>query len=330
MTSADTNGRGRKLAVVAIGGNSLIKDKAHQSVADQYAAAHESMTHIASLVEAGWDVVLTHGNGPQVGFMLRRSELAQHELHLIPLDYSGAHTQGSIGYMLQRALTNEFRRRGIDKHAVTLVTQTLVDRHDPAFQEPSKPIGSFLSATEAEQRQREDGWAMVEDAGRGWRRVVPSPAPQRIIEQEAIEELIDDGFLVISTGGGGIPVMEDDTGALVGVEAVIDKDLSAALLATSLNADLLLISTAVDRVAINFNKPDQQWLDEITLSQAKAYMAEGHFAKGSMEPKIQAIIGYLERGGRKAVITSPEQIARALRGEMGTAIVPDGTAPQQK
>jgi len=311
-----------KVAIVAIGGNSLIKDPKHQTVPDQYAAAVETCHHIADMIQEGWNVVITHGNGPQVGFILRRSELSRHELHEVPLDSCGADTQGAIGYMLQKALYNEFRRRGMNKQAVTVVTQVLVDRNDPSFQNPSKPIGSFMSREIALQRRDTDGWAVMEDAGRGWRRVVPSPIPIKIIERDAIKCLIEAGFVVIGVGGGGIPVIEDENGNLVGAEAVIDKDYASSLLATALNADLFLISTAVEKVALNYGKPDQVWLDRMTLAEARRYLAEGHFPKGSMGPKIQAIIWYLERGGKEALITNPENIARALRGETGTRIVP--------
>ena len=312
----------RKVAVVAVGGNSLIKDKAHQTVPDQYEAASETMSHITGMIESGWEVVITHGNGPQVGFILRRAELALHELHTVPLDSCGADTQGAIGYMFQKALHNEFHRRGIDKQAATVVTQVLVDREDPAFENPSKPIGSFMEEPAALKRRDEDGWVVVEDAGRGWRRVVPSPKPIRIIEKEAIQSLIHQGFVVIAVGGGGIPVVGDEDGQLVGVEAVIDKDFASALLATDIDAELFLISTAVEKVALNFNKPNQQWLDRISLAEAKQYLAEGHFAKGSMEPKVRAIIDYLEAGGKEALVTNPENIERALAGETGTRIVP--------
>jgi len=316
-----SNANGGKIAVVAVGGNSLIKDKAHQTVPDQFAASEESMARITDMIEAGWNVVITHGNGPQVGFILRRTELAIHELHPVPLDYCGADTQGAIGYMFQRALYNEFRKRGLAKQAATVITQALVDRNDPAFKNPSKPIGSFMDEAMASQHSQVDGWAVVEDAGRGWRRVVPSPLPIRIVERDAIETLIRAGYVVISNGGGGIPVVEDDAGNLVGVEAVIDKDFGAALVATSIEAELFLITTAVEKVALHYNKPDQRWLDRMTLAEARQYLADGHFAKGSMEPKIRAIIGYLERGGREALITDPENIGRALAGETGTRIV---------
>ncbi len=310
------------LAIVAVGGNALIKDKDHQTVQDQYTCSVETMKHITSMIEMGWDVVITHGNGPQVGFILRRSELSAHELHEVPLDFCGADTQGSIGYMFQQALHNEFLLRKMDKKAVTVVTQTIVDRHDPAFQRPAKPIGSFMDEASASEKIKKEGWTMVEDAGRGWRRVVPSPIPQRIVEADAIQSLIKAGFVVVAVGGGGIPVLETENGNLVGVEAVIDKDFGASILATMIGADLFLISTAVEKVAINFNKPNQQWLDTMTTAQARQYLEDGHFAKGSMLPKIQAILKYMDKGGKKALITNPEHITEALEGKTGTWIVP--------
>ena len=310
------------LAVVAVGGNALIKDKAHQTVQDQYEAAVETMGHIVGMIEMGWDVVVTHGNGPQVGFILRRSELASHELHEVPLDYCGADTQGAIGYMFQQILHNQFLAKSMDKNAVTVVTQTIVDREDPAFKNPTKPIGSFMEEAQAREKIKTEGWTMVEDAGRGWRRVVPSPIPQRIVEADAIQSLIRAGFVVVAVGGGGIPVIETPDGNLVGVEAVIDKDFGSSILASMINADLFLISTAVEKVAINFNKPDQKWLDKLTTSEAKQYIEEGHFAKGSMLPKIQAILKFMELGGRQALITDPEHIMEALQGKTGTWIVP--------
>jgi len=311
-----------QVAVVAVGGNSLIKDKSHQTIPDQYAAAAESMGHIVGMIQAGWDVVITHGNGPQVGFILRRSELSRHELHEVPLDYCGADTQGAIGYMFQQALYNEFRQRGIQKQAATVVTQVLVRAQDPAFKHPTKPIGSFMDESTASRRAAGEGWSVVEDAGRGWRRVVASPLPIGIVQREIIEAMIAAGFVVIAVGGGGIPVVEDPAGNLVGVEAVIDKDFASALLAASIAADLFLISTAVPQIALNYGKPDQQWLDKISLAEAKQYLQQGHFAKGSMGPKVQAIINYLEAGGKQALVTNPENIGRALAGETGTWVVP--------
>jgi carbamate kinase len=312
----------RKLAVVAVGGNSLIKDSSRQGLPDQYAAAVESMVHVAGMIEAGWDVVLTHGGGPQVGWILRRSELAQHELHPVSLDYVLADLQGAAGYMFQRALHNEFLKRGIQRPIATVITQTLVDRDDPAFQHPSKPIGSFMDEAAAREHERRDGWSVMEDAGRGWRRVIASPVPQRIVEAEAIRRFIDTGVVVICTGGGGIPVVEDQSGALQGVEVVLDKDYGAMILASSIQADLFLISTAVEKVALNYNKPGQQWLDSLSLAEAKRYLAEGHFAKGSMEPKIRACIYFLEHGGKQALITNPENLENALQGRTGTRLVP--------
>ena len=310
-----------QVAVVAVGGNSLIRDEKHRTVADQYAAACESMHHIADMIESGWEVVVSHGNGPQVGFILRRSELARHELHEVPLDYCGADSQGAIGYMFQRALHNEFRRRGMSKRAASVVTQTVVDRADPAFQKPSKPIGSFMTEADAKARAEQDGWVVVEDAGRGWRRVVASPIPRRIVEADVIQALIKAGIVVVGVGGGGIPVIEDEHGDLAGVEAVIDKDFGSALLANMIGADLFVISTAVEKVALNYNKPDQKWLDRLTLTEAKQHLAEGQFAKGSMGPKIQAVVSFLERGGQRALITDPANIGRALAGVTGTWIV---------
>ena len=311
-----------RVAVVAIGGNSLIKDRLHQTVRDQYIAAGETCWHIAAMIRDGWEVAVTHGNGPQVGFILRRSELASHELHEVPLDACGADTQGAIGYALQQNLQNDFARLGIKKDAVTVVTQVEVAADDPAFGRPSKPIGSYMDESEALRRRDQDGWDVVEDAGRGWRRVVPSPAPIRIVEEDSIRALIAAGFVVISTGGGGIPVVRDAEGNLQGVAAVIDKDLAGALLANTIGAELLLISTAVEKVALRFGTPEQEWVDELTLPEAKRYLAEGvHFAGGSMAPKIQAVVGFLERGGREAVITDPENVERALAGETGTRIV---------
>lgn len=312
-----------KLAVVAIGGNSLIKDEAHKAVPDQFNAVRETSVHIAEMIEQGWNVVITHGNGPQVGFILLRSELARYVLHPVPLDSCGADTQGAIGYMIQQAMYNEFLRRGIQRQCVTIVTQVLVDKNDPAMHYPSKPIGSFYKEEEARAKMDQEGWIMVEDAGRGWRRVVPSPVPQKIIECDAIETLIKRGFIVVAVGGGGIPVVRDEEGNLSGLEAVIDKDLASSLLASELHADLLLISTAVEKAYLNFKQHDQRALDTITLREAKRYYMEGHFAKGSMGPKIQAIINYLERGGRAALITMPEAISKALAGKTGTWVVPE-------
>lgn len=316
----------KKVAVVAIGGNSLIKDEKRKSVEDQYQAAKETTFHIADMIDAGWDVAIGHGNGPQVGFILRRSEIAAkvEGMHEVPLDVCGADSQGAIGYALQQTLQNELHVRSVKKNVATVITQVLVDREDPAFKNPTKPIGSFMDQTEAMRRQSEMGWSVVEDAGRGWRRVVASPLPKEVVELDTVKTLIEAGVIVITVGGGGIPVIDDGNGQYFGTAAVIDKDFASSLLAREINADLFLISTAVEKVALNYGKPDQKWIDRMTLSEAKQYLAQGtHFAKGSMAPKIQAIVWYLEAGGKQALITNPENIGRALKGETGTWIVPD-------
>ena len=316
----------RKLAVVAIGGNSLIKDEKHKTVEDQYQAAKETTFHIADMIEAGWEVAIGHGNGPQVGFILRRSEIAAkvEGMHEVPLDVCGADSQGAIGYALQQTLQNELYRHDIQKAVATIITQVLVDKNDPAFKNPSKPIGSFMDEPEAKRRQTDMGWNVVEDAGRGWRRVVASPQPKEVVELESVRTLLAAGVVVITVGGGGIPVIDAGKGIYQGVAAVIDKDFASSLLARLIQADLFLISTAVEKVAINFGKPEQKWLDRMTLAEAKKYLAEGtHFAKGSMAPKIQAIIWFLETNpDAKALITNPENIGRALKGETGTWIMP--------
>jgi carbamate kinase len=310
-----------KLAVVAIGGNSLIKDDQHRTVPDQFAATRETAVHITGMIQAGWDVVITHGNGPQVGFILLRSELASHVLHTVPLDSCGADTQGALGYMIQLCLYNEFLKQRVQKQAATVVTQVVVDENDPAFKQPSKPIGPFYSRARAERYELERAWVVREDAGRGWRRVVPSPRPLEIVEREAILALVRSGFAVIAVGGGGVPVVRQADGSLRGVEAVIDKDYASALLAVSIRADFFLISTAVDRVAINYRKPNQRFLDSMTVAEAARFLAEGQFPAGSMGPKIEACIQFIQQGGAQAVITSPERIADALDGRGGTRIV---------
>jgi carbamate kinase len=314
-----------KTAVVAIGGNSLIRDPRRVSVEDQEDAIRETCRHLADMIESGWNLAIGHGNGPQVGFILRRSEIAAREegMHEVPLDVCGADSQGAIGYELQQALQNEVYHRGIKSNVVTVITQVLVDQADPAFQNPSKPIGSFMDEAEARRRQQEMDWSVVEDAGRGWRRVVPSPIPKQIVELETIRTLLGVGITTITVGGGGIPVVDVGGGEYRGTAAVIDKDYASSLLAREIGADLFLIATAVEKVALNFGTPDQKWLDRLTLAEAKGYLAEGaHFAKGSMAPKIQAILWYLEAGGKQALITNPENIGRALKGETGTWIVP--------
>jgi carbamate kinase len=310
-----------KKAVIAIGGNSLITDKNHKTVPDQYAATAETCKHIADMIEQDWNVVITSGNGPQVGFILRRSELSEHELHPVPLDYCGADTQGAIGYMIQRALYNEFHKRNIPKDVVSVVTQVRVSKDDPAFQKPSKPIGSFMDEKTAKAKEKDEKWVVKEDSGRGWRRVVASPIPREIIELPSIKALIDDGIIVYAVGGGGIPVVADENGYLEGTAAVIDKDRASSLLATGLNADVLIISTAVEKVYLNYGKENQQAIDRMDHIQAQRYIEEGHFAPGSMLPKIESCVEFIKNGGEMAIITDPPNLSRALRGETGTTIV---------
>lgn len=311
-----------KLIILAVGGNSLITDKAHQTVPDQYLACEETCRNITPLVKQGHRFVITHGNGPQVGFILRRAELSAHELHLVPFDSAGADTQGAIGYQLQQAMYNAMRDWDKPVPVATVVTQVLVDKNDPAFKNPSKPIGTFMDEATAKQREKDEGWDIVEDAGRGFRRVVASPLPEDIIEFPAIEKLVEAGFLVVAVGGGGIPVIKQEDGTLKGVAAVIDKDFATSLLATKLSADMLVISTAVEKVCINFGKPDEKGLDRMTVAEARKYIEEGHFAPGSMLPKVKAIIGFLERGGKEALITDPAHLSQAIAGETGTRLVP--------
>jgi carbamate kinase len=310
------------LVVLAIGGNSLIKDEQHRTVQDQWVLARETCHHIAQIVEAGHHVVVTHGNGPQVGFIVRRSELARHELHEVPLDSCDADTQGAIGYMIQQSLENEFARRALNRMAVAVVTQVEVAADDPAFTHPSKPIGSFMDEATARARAAREGWAIAEDAGRGWRRVVPSPTPIRIVEFEAIRTLVQAGFVVTAVGGGGIPVVRDANGDLHGVEAVIDKDLASSLLAIALRADQFVISTSVDRVYLDYRTPRQRPVDRLSLDEARHHLAEGQFGEGSMAPKVRSLIAYLEGGGRRGVIASPDCLEQAVAGSAGTVFTP--------
>lgn len=311
-----------KLATIAIGGNSLITDPKQPDVAHQWDAVRETCNHIAAMIGEGWNILITHGNGPQVGYILRRAEIAAKQgIHEVPLDLIVADTQGSIGYMLQQALDNALRRLGINRTILTVVTQVRVDPDDPAFQKPNKPIGGFMTKEEARKYEAE-GWTVMEDAGRGWRRVVASPKPLAIQELNAIRVLINNDYVVIAGGGGGIPVVRNQQGELRGAYAVIDKDRASSLLAQTLRADLFIISTGVEKVALNFNTPAQRYLDEMTLAEAQRYMTEGHFAPGSMLPKIEAAVEFVRMGGPQAIITDPPNLARALRGETGTRVVP--------
>ena len=310
------------LAVIAIGGNSLITDNSKRSVYDQYVAAGQTSSHIAALVAAGYRVVVTHGNGPQVGFILLRSDLAKDKLHQVPLESCVADTQGAIGYQIGQTLANELSRRGIQRQIATVVTQVEVSPDDPAFADPTKPIGPFYTADEAARLAASEGWDLKEDAGRGWRRVVASPKPISIIEEETIRLLLDQGVVVIAVGGGGIPVVRDASGALSGRPAVIDKDLASCLLAKDLQSDVFIISTGVDKVAIHYKKPDQRDLDTLTADEAQAYLDAGEFPAGSMGPKIAAAIDFLRHGGKKVIITQPHLLEDAIAGRNGTHITP--------
>jgi carbamate kinase len=309
------------LALLAIGGNALIRDRQHESIPDQYDMVCALAGEIAGMIEAGWRVVVTHGNGPQVGFILRRSELSIAEVPPVPMDYAGADIQGGVGYMFVRALRNEFGRRDLRRQAVAVITQTVVDRNDPAFANPTKPIGSLMEEARAKELAAKYRWTVRDDAGRGWRRVVASPRPQAIVETEVIRSLAQEGHVVVACGGGGIPVIEDEQGDLQGVEAVIDKDFASSLLARSLGADALVLPTGVEKVALDFNQPTQRWLERMTLAEARRYLAEDQFDKGSMGPKVAALIEFVAGGGRLGLITDPPNITRALRGETGTRVV---------
>ena len=312
-----------KLAVVAIGGNSLIKRKDLRTVEDQYRALCETVEHIAEVAAHGWQVVVTHGNGPQVGFIMMRSEIAREVagLHMVPLVSCVADTQGAIGWQIQMAMDNALAKRGLTSRTVTVVTQVLVDAADPGFATPDKPVGEFYTDGQLDDltRQHPD-WVLKQDAGRGWRRVVPSPKPVEILELDAVRTLLDAGFHVVAAGGGGIPVVRTPDG-LSGMDAVVDKDLASAMLAGQLGAKLLVISTAVERVALNFGTPLETPLTRVDLPTIKAFLAEGHFAPGSMAPKIQAAVDFLEAGGEEVIITKPETLGRALAGDAGTHII---------
>jgi carbamate kinase len=307
------------LAVCAIGGNSLVRSSRRSSFQDQCETARETATHLAELAATDHRLIITHGNGPQVGYLLIRSHMSRNYLPEIPLDACNAQTQAEIGYMLQMALKNEFLARGLDRGVVTLVTQVLVDRNDPAFRSPSKPVGPFYTKREAVALQKELSWVLREDAGRGFRRFVASPEPKEIIELREIRSLVSSGVIVIAAGGGGIPVIREN-GALKGAAAVIDKDLASSLLATEIGAELLVISTAVEQVYLHYNQPEQQPLDSLTVSQAEELARAGHFPPGSMGPKIEAALRFLKNGGRQVIITDPAHIIAAVAGKAGTRI----------
>ncbi len=313
----------KKLAVIAIGGNSLITGK-KISVADQYNAVRETTKHIADVIESGWQVVVTHGNGPQVGFLMLRSEIAREHagLHILPLVSCVADTMGGIGYQIQQALHNELKRRGLPSETVTLITQVVVDRNDPKFRDPDKFVGEFYDGEKAEEVRRDHPeWIMKKDANRGYRRVVPSPAPREIVELGAVRSLVNSGFNIIAAGGGGIPVLRKEDGDYEGIDAVIDKDLASRLMANELGADLLVISTGVPAVMINYGAPEQQELRQVDIGTLEGHLAGGQFPAGSMGPKIQAAIDFIRNGGREVIITNPENLGRAFRNEAGTHVV---------
>ena len=309
---------------MAIGGNALVREGQRGSIAEQAENARSMASQVAAVLSDGQRLVLTHGNGPQVGFILLRSELAANS-PLVPqlsLDMCVADSQGGIGYILLSALENALSRDGAPG-VICLLTRTVVDRDDPAFAAPTKPIGPWFTAEEARQRQAANGWVVGEDAGRGYRRLVASPHPRKILELQAIGSLVASGFVVVALGGGGIPVVEEGPGTYIGIEAVIDKDLASALLAAQLGAETLILSTGVDRVAIHYRQPDESQLEEVKLSRLRDYYAAGEFPPGSMGPKVQAAIEFLEMGGRQAIITSLFNLRHALAGNAGTRILPD-------
>ena len=315
-------GRDKPLVVIAIGGNSLIRDSEHMDVLDQYRAAGETAQHIVPIIDKGYRVVVTHGNGPQVGFILLRSELARDAIHQVPLANCVADTQGAIGMQIAQALQNELRAQRIDRNVAALVTQVVVDENDPSFNTPSKPIGPFMGEEEAREHAEQDGWVIGEDAGRGWRRLVASPEPLDIIELPAIRTLLDSGTLVIAAGGGGIPVVYRADGELRPRPAVIDKDAASCLLASELGAEYFIISTDVDKVALNFGTPEHVEIDALTAAEARKHLAEGHFAEGSMRPKIESAVKFLEYGGKKVIIAQPHNLRADLDEIYGTHIVP--------
>lgn len=309
----------KKTVLIAVGGNSLIRTGQRGTIAEQIENARRTAESIAEVAARGFEVVITHGNGPQVGSQLLRSEAGSSQTYPLPLDVCDAMTQGEIGFILQNAIQTALGKRGIKRSVVTLVTQVVVDSSDPAFQKPTKPIGPFYSKTVAEQKRSELGWNIIEDAARGYRRVVPSPQPRDIVEFEVIRHCIDQDIIVITVGGGGIPVVERD-GAFVGIEAVIDKDRASSLLATKLNVQQFIISTDVENVCLHYKKPNQTVLHSVESSDLKEYLLQGHFQEGSMRPKIEAALQFLDQGGQAVIITNPENIPAAMDGKTGTII----------
>ncbi|HVK39513.1 MAG TPA: carbamate kinase [Candidatus Kapabacteria bacterium] len=311
-----------KTALVAIGGNSLIRAGERGTIDEQLANAHGTARSIVSMLQRGWRVVITHGNGPQVGAALIRSERASTEVYTHPLDVCVATTQSEIGYLLQRALEHELRVAGLEIAVATVLTQVKVDPDDRAFAHPTKPIGPFYTREDAEERHRRLGWSIVEDAARGWRRVVASPEPVAVLEESVIAQLVDLGIVVIALGGGGIPIVEAADGSIVGSEAVIDKDRASALLASRLGVDLFIISTDTDRVYLDYRTPAQTGIERATTDAMMEHHADGHFPPGSMGPKVESAVRFLRAGGREVIITSYEFLVDAIDGHAGTHIVP--------
>jgi len=308
------------IILVAIGGNSITRAGQRGTIAEQFENIEQTCEHLVTLVTGGFNLVITHGNGPQVGAALLRSELAQPQVTPSRLDVCVADTQGSMGYMLQSSLQRVMARRNLRMPVVTVVTQVIVDEKDPAFTHPSKPIGPFYTFEEAEKKRHELHWTMVEDAARGYRRVVPSPLPVEVVEIDAIHRCVNEGMIVIAAGGGGIPVVRRDDGWFYGLEAVIDKDRASALLARQLGVERFIISTGAERVALFYKTPNEQPIDSMTVAEAKKYLGEGHFPPGSMGPKIEAAIDFLEHGGKEVVITTPENLSAAIGRKTGTRI----------
>lgn len=313
--------RKKPLAVVALGGNAIAKENQEGNIPEQAENAQQSMDYVADLIASGYRVVVTHGNGPQVGNLLRRVEAALHILYPLPLYVCNADTQGGMGLQLQQFLSNALHKRGFSMTPATVISQVLVDKDDPAFANPTKPIGQFFTADQIQDKIDKEGWTVKEDAGRGYRRVVPSPRPRKIIEEPVISRLVAWGFPLITCGGGGVPVVQED-GILKSVDAIIDKDLATSLLAQLLKAGMLIITTAVEKVAINFKKPGEKFLDKMNVLEAKRFLGEGHFAPGSMRPKIEAAVEFTEATGNPTLITLPNCMMDALAGKTGTWITP--------
>jgi carbamate kinase len=306
--------------LVALGGNAILRHREEGTAEEQFENVRATCRHMVELIKLGYDIAITHGNGPQVGDILLAYDIAKSTLPPMPLDVCGAQSQGMIGYMLQQSLKNELNGEGISKPVITVLTQCLVDRDDPAFRSPSKPIGPFYTAMEAGKLRQEKGWAVENDSGRGYRRLVPSPDPVKIIEEEAIRKLSYEGSIVIACGGGGVPVVSAGSGEITGIEAVIDKDHVAALYAAIIGADILLILTDVHKVALNWGRANQTDIDEMDSETARMYLSQGHFLPGSMQPKIESALRFIRDGGKKVIITSLENAVSGVISDEGTVI----------